>query len=597
MAETKKRKKIEFDAATKLLAMRLWHDWIKPHSKRLAGAMVLMALVAGTTSLYPLLIDWSYKLFQAKDPSGIYLLPIALLVVTAVKGMSTFGQLVQINWISLRIVTNMQNAMFDRLLGADLARIQDEQTGNLLSRFTNDTNIIFTTLNRAFNNLLRDTLTVIALVGVMFYLDWLLSLVALVLYPIAAMPIIRIGKRVRRASKNTQKQIGGLTSLLNESFAGARMVKSYRLEDYERTRANKEFEDRFSLMMRLVRNRAWIEPLMEVLGGLAIGAVLALVGWRLLNGSDTLGQFTGFVTALLIAARPIRAIGTLNTVLQEGLAAVQRVFDLLDEQPTVVEALGAVPLASGAGGIELDKVSFSYGDNIQALEDVTVRVEPNTTVALVGPSGAGKSTIFNLIPRLYDASAGKVLIGGQDVSAVTIASLRDAVAVVSQDVTLFNDTVRANISFGRLEATDAEIVDAAKSAAAHGFITSLPDGYDTVVGDRGMRLSGGERQRISLARAVLKNAPILLLDEATSSLDSESEAKVQAALEALRRQRTTLVIAHRLSTVRDADVIYVLDKGRVIETGSHKTLLKKNGLYARLCRLQFHEDIDDPVEV
>ncbi|MHA1544910.1 MAG: ABC transporter ATP-binding protein [Alphaproteobacteria bacterium] len=595
MSERKKAKSFELDTATKLLAARLWRDWIKQHVRRLGVAMVLMAIVAGTTSLYPLMIDWSYTLFQKKDPAGIYILPIALLVITAVKGLSFYGQVVQINWISLRIVTDMQNAMFDRLLGADLARIQNEQTGNLLSRFTNDTNIIYTALNRAFNNLMRDTLTVAALVSVMFYLDWLLSLVALVIYPVAAIPIIRIGQRVRKASKNAQKQIGGLASLLNESFAGARMVKSYRLENYERARANKEFESRFSLVMRLVRNRSWIEPLMEVLGGLAIGGVLALVGWRLLNGEDTLGQFTGFVTALLIAAQPMRALGTLNTVVQEGLAAVQRVFDLLDELPEITEKPNAVPLANAAGGILLDNVSFSYGDEIQALAKVTIEIKPNTTVALVGPSGAGKSTIFNLIPRLYDASQGRVGIGGQDVGTVTLASLRDAIAVVSQDVTLFNDTIRTNISFGCLDATDEQIIEAAKSAAAHEFILSLPEGYDTVVGDRGMRLSGGERQRISLARAVLKNAPILLLDEATSSLDSESEAKVQTALDALKRQRTTLVIAHRLSTVRDADKICVLDKGQVVETGTHQTLLKNNGLYARLCQLQFRDDAKDSV--
>ncbi|MHA1524052.1 MAG: ABC transporter ATP-binding protein, partial [Alphaproteobacteria bacterium] len=366
-------------------------------------------------------------------------------------------------------------------------------------------------------------------------------------------------------------------------------------ENYERARANKEFESRFSLVMRLVRNRSWIEPLMEVLGGLAIGGVLALVGWRLLNGEDTLGQFTGFVTALLIAAQPMRALGTLNTVVQEGLAAVQRVFDLLDELPEITEKPNAVPLANAAGGILLDNVSFSYGDEIQALAKVTIEIKPNTTVALVGPSGAGKSTIFNLIPRLYDASQGRVGIGGQDVGTVTLASLRDAIAVVSQDVTLFNDTIRTNISFGCLDATDEQIIEAAKSAAAHEFILSLPEGYDTVVGDRGMRLSGGERQRISLARAVLKNAPILLLDEATSSLDSESEAKVQTALDALKRQRTTLVIAHRLSTVRDADKICVLNKGQVVETGTHQTLLKNNGLYARLCQLQFRDDAKDSV--
>ncbi|MFV2092983.1 MAG: ABC transporter ATP-binding protein, partial [Hyphomicrobiales bacterium] len=575
MTKNRKRKIFKFDASTRLLAERMWRDWIRRHLRRIAVAMVLMVIVAGTTSLYPLLINWAYALFQEKRAAGIYLVPLSLVAVTAIKGVALFGQVVMTNWISQRIVTDMQKAMFERLLGADLARIQNEKAGNLLSRFTNDTNMIYQALNRAFSNLVRDTLTLVALVGVMFYLDWMLSLVALVIYPIAIVPIIRVGQRVRKASKKTQQQIGGLTSLLYESFAGARMVKSYRLEAYEQARADTEFENRFALMMRLVRNRSWVGPLMEVLGGLAIGGVMALVGWRLINGTDTLGQFTGFVTALLIAAQPVRALGSLNVAIQEGLAAVQRVFDLLDETPSIVETPGAPPLANSTGGIALENISFSYGDNIQALEAVDIAIQPNTTVALVGPSGAGKSTIFNLIPRLYNASSGRVTIGGQNISTVTLASLRGAIAVVSQDVTLFNDTVHANISFGRLDATREEIVEAAKSAAAHEFISQMPNGYDTIVGDRGVRLSGGERQRISLARAILKDAPILLLDEATSSLDSESEAKVQSALEALKHQRTTLVIAHRLSTVRNASVIYVLDKGQVIEKGSHLELMEK----------------------
>jgi len=584
------RKRFELDQATKALVARLWRDWARRHLRQLVIATALMGIVAGATSLYPLMIDWSYKLFQTRDPAVIYLMPLAVLAVTASKGLSFYFQTVIVNWVSLRIITDMQEAMFARLVGADLARLQSERTGHLISRFTNDTKLIQDALVRAFNNLVRDTLTVASLVGVMFYLDWMLSLVAIVVYPIAALPIVRIGQRVRRVSKNVQVQIGGITSLLNESFSGARMVKTYGLEEYERARAGREFEDRFSLMMRMVRQRSWIEPIIEVLGGLAVGGVLALVGWRLLNGNDTLGEFTGFVTALVIAAQPVRAIGTLNAVLQEGLAAVQRVFELLDQEPTIREAPDAVPLRLETGTVALRGVSFSYGEDIQALKDVTVEVPAHATVALVGPSGAGKSTVFNLIPRLYDADAGIVAIDGQDVRGLTLASLRAAVAVVSQDVVLFNDSVAANIGFGRLGAPREDIVAAARAAAAHDFIAELPQGYETPVGDRGVRLSGGERQRIALARAILKDAPILLLDEATSALDSEAERRVQQALDALRQGRTTLVIAHRLSTVLGADRIYVLDQGRVVEAGGHAELMAKGGLYARLSRLQFRDE-------
>lgn len=595
LADTEKRvRRVEFDEATQRLVARLWRDWVKPYTPKLLVAMVFMALVAGATGLYPVLIKYAYSLFEARDLKIVYLLPPLILIVVGIKGGALYVQTVIMSSVVLRVITDLQKAMFAHLTHADLARLARDTTGSLISRFVNDMVLIREGLTRTLTNLVRDVLTVLALVAAMFYLDWVLSTVVLVLYPLAAIPIAKIGRRLRRTSADTQAHVGDMTALLNESLAGARMVKTYGLENYERARAGATFTHLYGLMLRMVRTRTRIDPLLEVLGGIAVAGVLAFGGYRVATGAGTVGDFTGFVSALIVAAQPVRAIGTLNAVVQEGLAAVARVFALLDEQQTVIDRPGAVPLRLTQGRIALANVTFGYEAGASALQDVSLAVEPGTTAALVGPSGAGKSTIINLIPRLYDVHNGAILIDDQDIREVTLSSLRGAIALVSQDVVLFNDTVRANIALGRLDAPNADIEAAARAAAAHDFIVALPQGYDTLVGEAGAKLSGGERQRIAIARAMLKNAPILLLDEATSSLDSESERQVQTALATLKHGRTTLVIAHRLSTVLDADRIFVLDSGRVVEQGTHAELLRRSGLYSRLYKTQFSAGAGEP---
>ncbi|MBN42572.1 MAG: ABC transporter permease [Alphaproteobacteria bacterium] len=574
---------------TGYLIGRMWHDWMSAYKGRVAMAVTLMIVVAGASAAYPKLIETSIDLLEAKNPNVIWMMPAAIILVTFIKGVASYGQSVLSQSVALRVINSIQKAMFSHLMQADLKAHHDTSTGKLISRFTNDVNLMRDALSRTLTAMARDLVTAAALIGMMFYLDWLLAIIVVITFPLAGRPIIRIGRRLRRASTNAQTGMGELTSNLEQAFSGIRLIKSYQMEAYERMRANALFDRIYYLVMKTVKGRARTYPFLETIGGASVAAVLAYGGWRILSGTGTLGEFVGFLAAVILAYQPIRSLGNLNAALQEGLAAVQRSFDLLDTPAQIVDAADAHDLELRGGSITLKNVTFTYTGDKPALEDINLHVPQRKTVALVGPSGAGKSTVMNLLLRFHDVDNGAVLVDGQDVRTVTTASLRDAIALVSQDITLFNDTVAENIRFGRPDATDDEVFGAARDAAAHDFVIALPDGYETLVGDRGSSLSGGERQRIAIARAMLKDAPILLLDEATSALDSESERQVQIALDRLTANRTTLVIAHRLATVMNADQILVMDDGRLVETGTHSELQAQDGLYARLSRLQFRE--------
>ena len=444
---------------------------------------------------------------------------------------------------------------------------------------------------------LKRFIILLALMGVMFYEDWLLAAIAFVVFPTAILPIVRIGRRMRVVSSHTQTEIGRLTTLLDETFQGVRYVKAYAMEAYEKARAGGMIETVFKLNYQGARTRSMLHPIMEVLGGLAIVAVILYGGQAAISCAKSPGSFFAFITALLLAYEPIKRLARLNAHLQEGLAAAIRVFALLDREPEIRDAADAVALEIVGGGVRFEGVTFSYNAAGPTLRDIEIEVPAGRTAALVGPSGAGKSTIMNLIPRFYDLDGGRITIDGQDLRAVTLASLRAQIALVSQEILLFDDTIRANIAYGRPAASEAEIAAAAAAAGLETFVAELSQGLDTPVGPRGAMLSGGQRQRVAIARAMLKNAPILLLDEATSSLDSESERQVQGALAELTSGRTTLVIAHRLSTVVNADIIYVIEAGRVVESGRHGELLARGGPYERLYTLQFAEQAGDVGDV
>ncbi|MBN8927229.1 MAG: ABC transporter ATP-binding protein [Rhodospirillales bacterium] len=570
---------------TRALLMRLWREHVRHFRSRIALVIVLTALTAGTTALYPVVIDHAFQMFTDRDRRILYQIPVLVVIVTAVKAAAQYFQTVQVQQIVLLVIRGLQGRMFSHLAHADLARVEREAPAQLAARFTTDAATVREALSRVVNGV-ADVITVVGLVASMIYLDWLLSLIAAILYPLAAVPIQRIGKRIRRASGGMQERVGETAALLNQSFAQARVVRAYGMENAESRRANEAFTQLYRALLRMTRSRARVDPMLEVLGGAAVALVIGFEGWRAAVSTHTLGNFTGFVAALLIASRPLRALGSLNAALQEGLAGLIRVFAVIDERPRIADAPDATPLPEGRGHVVFEDVGFVYPDGRIALSGLSFTALPGQTIALVGPSGGGKSTALALIPRLHDVSAGAVRIDGADVRSLQLASLRGAIAYVGQDALLFDDTVAANIRIGRPEASQAEVEAAAAAAAAADFIGALPDGYETRVGPGGQRLSGGQRQRVALARALLRDPRILLLDEATSALDTESEAAVQLALARLRKDRTTIVIAHRLSTVRDADLVVGMAEGRALEQGTHADLLARDGLYARLVRSQ-----------
>ena len=575
------------DLPTMGLVRRLVQEYLAGHVGTLLVAAVAMVLVAGATAAYawlmqPLLDD----ILLNKDRSMLIVVPFAVFGVAVLIGFSSFTQTYLMGATGQRIVAEMQSRLFAHQMRADLAYFHNEASGKLVSNFLEDANLLRIAVARAITGISKDVLMLVFLIGLMVYRSWEMTLVVVAIFPIAIVPVRLLGARMRVASRTMQERTGSLASILSETFLGARQIKAYGREKFEADRAKAAINARLKSWNHMVFIRASNAPVMEALGGVAVAVIIFYGGSQVIDGAMTPGDLFSFITALLFAYQPMKRIANLNAVLQEGLAAAQRIFALMDASPEIADRPDAKQLVVTDGTVEFENVTFQYGDGRVGLSEVSMSLAAGRTVALVGPSGGGKTSLLNLIPRFYDVTEGRIFVDGMDVRDATLESLRGAIALVSQEAALFSGSVRDNIEYGRAGASDDEIIACAKAAAAHDFVTAMPDGYDTLVGEGGALLSGGQRQRIAIARAMLKDAPILLLDEATSALDTESERQVQVALARLMKDRTTLVVAHRLSTVAGADIIHAMDQGRIAESGTHAELLVRGGLYESLYSAQ-----------
>lgn len=576
---------------------RFWQYWLKRQWLLLVVSSIFMAIVAIASSLYPKIIGTiidglgnlaahpEKQIWANLKASDIALLgPIAVIIISMIRGVFWYLSTVTTNKAALASTTDLQNDFFAKLLTLDYAHIIKEQSGAFASRFLNDVNAIREAVLKVSNSLVRDTLTIIGLTIAMFDADWQLALVTLLILPIAIFPVTLIGTRLRKIAGQSQIQASQLSGTIEESLGGIRLVKTYGMETSEAKRVGVALKDRMNILLKAVEQKGRIDPILELLGGLAIAGVLAFAAYRINSGAASVGDLMAFITALLLVSQSVRSLGNMNTILQEGVAGLQRFYAIFDEEPKIRDAIDAFEILEPKGEIEFKDVSFEY-DGKPAINGISFKAKRGQTIAFVGPSGAGKSTIINLVPRLFDVSAGAITIDGIDIRNIKLPSLRGAIALVSQDAIVFEATIAQNLCFGIEAKSDAEI-EAALRAAACDFVFKLPNNIHTMIGPKGSSLSGGERQRLSLARAILRDAPILLLDEPTSALDSENEAKIAKSLEIFCKDRTVLVVAHRLSTVKNANKIMVMESGKIAESGTHDALIKRGGLYAELARLQ-----------
>ncbi len=589
MAFVKKNK--DLPALTKdsvRMYKRVWNTYIAQKWRWLVLAVLLMLIAASFDALLVRQLKPIFdEVFIDKNRASLGTIGLTILVLYFLKGVFSYSQSLVMTKLSIRVIADMQRDVFKRLMRMDIAFYQGHSTGEILTRFTSDVGMVKDAVLNSLTTFVKDSASVIFLVVLMFFQSFEMACVVFFVFPLGIYPVAVCGRKMRKKTKKNQEAGEDFFNLVTQSFKGIKIVKSYCTEDKEYEELDRMIVKMNKLSFSMACLHALQSPLMEFFGGIAMAATLGYGGYQIMQGNMSPGNFMVFLLAIVAAYKPMKNVAGLHMRMQMGVASMQRLFSMLDIEPTIKNAPDAKDLVVSKGRIEIRNVSFSYDGEREVLHDVSVTVEPDQTVALVGHSGSGKSTLINFMPRFYDPDRGRILIDGQDIRDVTLESLRRQTAYVSQDVILFNDTIKNNIRYGTPDATDEEVVAAAKAAAADTFIRQMDDGYDTVLGEQGSGLSGGQRQMISIARAMLKNAPILLLDEATSALDSQSEKIVQDSLEVLMKGRTSLVIAHRLSTIINADRIYVFNEGRIDDFGTHEELLSHNGIYAQLYRIQF----------
>ena len=569
--------------------------FLTPYKGRLSIAIVCMIILAACTAA----MAWILKpvldeALSGKNEELVYIIPMLVIVLYLIKGTAYFGQAYTMGYIGQKVIFDLRNLLYKRLTSQSLDFFAHRKTGELLARLSYDVTLVQAAVSTAVTALMRDAISIVFLLAVVFIQDWLLALIAMLVFPVVIYPIARFGRKMRHATLDGQAAMGDLTSLLEETVGGIRVVKAFGMEDYERGRFRKLTGDFFNHQLKVFKVNALSFPIMELLAGFGIAGVLLYGGIRVASGETTPGTLVSFLAAVIMLYEPVKRLSRANNDIQQGLAASERIFELLDEPIIVQDQEQARELPPFSNVIAFEQVGLQYPNTERpVLSDISFTVAAGEVVALVGRSGAGKTSLVNLVPRFMDTTAGRVMIDGIDVRDLTQASLRNQIALVTQDIILFNDTVRNNIAYGHEKIDEEKVEAVARAANAHEFIEKLPEGYETIIGERGVILSGGQRQRLSMARALLKDAPILILDEATSALDTESERLVQRAIDRLMQGRTVIVIAHRLSTIRHADRIVVLDQGHIIQMGRHDDLLAEGGLYAELYHLQFESHIQE----